>query len=237
MSSPSAAAQRARALGAALLLLLPAACAQAAGSADDAMDRVDFQVERSAEVANDRAVAIVGVSDEDSDSARLSGRINAAMAWALERAKATEGVEAESAGYHTQPVYEKGKIRRWRGSQDLRLESADVAVLSELVGALQEKLLVRSISFHVSPEKRREAEDALIAEALAAFQARADRIAEGLGARGHALVQLSVGTGGAQPMPRVRAMGYSAAEAAPPALEGGRSTLSVRIHGTIELER
>lgn len=202
------------------------------------MDRVDFQVERSAEVPNDRVVALVGVTEEDSDSARLAERVNTTIAWALERAGRSEGVEVESAGYHTQPIYEKGRIQRWRGSQDLRLESEDVAALSELVGELQERLLVRSIDFQVSPERRREAEQALIDEALAAFQARAARIAKGLGARDYALGQLSVVTQGSPPVFRQSGpLRMSAAEAAPPALEGGRSTLSVQVQGSIELER
>ena len=162
------------------------------------MNRVDFTVERSRDVANDWASAVVGVTDEDRDPAALADRVNRAAAWGLETAKGRKGIRVESRGYSTRPINDpkKGQIRIWRASQDLVLETGDVATLSELLGELQTRLELRSISFSVSPERRREVEEDLIAEALAAFRARAESVRSHLGASGYELVHLSIQTTG-----------------------------------------
>ena len=219
-------------------LLLTVSCAPEARSEDDgdASNRIEFQVERSRHVANDRIRAVVGVTDEDVDAAALADRVNRAMAWALETARANPAVEARSGGYRTSPISEQGKLRRWRASQDLVLESGDVAALSALVGALQSRLQLRSMAFSVSHERRREVEDALIEAALVAFQARADLVRKSLDKRGYEIVRASVYTAGAAPIRSVMIeTARAGARVAAPALEGGRSEISVRVNGTIEL--
>jgi predicted secreted protein len=202
-----------------------------------AKNRVSFQVERSRDVANDWVVATVGVTEEDSDAARLAGRVNEAMRWALDVAKRVEEVEARSGGYQTHPVHDSGKIVRWRASQDLLLESGDVDALSALLGELQSRLLLRGVSFGVSPETRRETEKALVTEALGAFQQRAKQVQGDLGARDHAIVSVSIHTprGGGRPM-AMEMRSVAKAGVAPPAFESGESTLSVNVDATIELE-
>jgi predicted secreted protein len=229
-----------------ILPLLPLALAlglAGGGRAEEdagAMRRVSFQVERSREVANDRAQAVVGVSDEDADAAALADRVNRAVQWALETARRQAGVRVESGGYHTWPVEEKGRLRRWRASQDLVLEAGDAKALGELLGRLQERLQLRSLGFDVSPESRRRVEDELIAEVLAAFQARARQVQEQLGASSHQIVQISLDTGGGVvPRPqRMRGMVMEAAAApvAEPALEAGTTRVEVRAAATIELD-
>ncbi len=218
--------------------LLTVNCAPEARSEDDggASNRIEFQVERSRQIANDRIRAVVGVTDEDVDAAVLADRVNRAMAWALETARANPAVEARSGGYRTTPITDKGKLRRWRASQDLVLESDDVAAVSALVGTLQSRLQLRGISFSVSHEKRREVEDALIEAALAAFRARADLVRKSLDKRGYEIVRASVYTAGAAPIRSMRAeSAMLGARVTAPALEGGRSEISVRVNGTIEL--
>jgi predicted secreted protein len=224
----------------AMLVALVSVSAAAQVLAPDPKNRVSFAVERTRDVANDWATAQIGVSDEDSDAARLADRVNQTMGWALGVAKSAKGVEVKSGGYATHPVHdERGKITRWGASQDLYLESADVDALSALIGKLQSKLALRSISFSVAPETRRKTEDTLIGEALTAFTERAKRVASGLGARDHEIVSLSIQTPGG-PMPvdmfaaRARVM---EAAPAPPQFESGQSTLTVRVDATIELDR
>lgn len=224
-------------LGLALLALL-VACAQADDSPDP-MHRVSFQVERSREVTNDWMQAVVGITDEDADSSRLADRINATMTKALATAKRADGVKVKSGGYSTHPVHEKGKLRRWRASQDLILESSDVEAVTKLVGTLQNELQLRSIGFSVSPERRRGIEDELVAEVLAAFRARAEIVRRSLGARSYEIVQISINTqGGAPPRPvRMMAMEMeSRSQVRAPALEGGSSRIVVHANGTIEFD-
>jgi predicted secreted protein len=206
----------------------------------DPKNRASFSVERSREVANDWITAVVGTSDEDSDAARLADRVNQTMNWGLGVAKQARGVSVKSGGYTTHPVHDKsGKIARWSASQDLILESSDVDAVSELVGKLQSKLLLRSISFSVSPETRRKAEDALIGDVLTAFAERAKRVSAGLGARDYEIVSIAIQTpGGVQPVEMFAARArMMEADAAPPEFESGQSTLSVRVDATIEIEK
>jgi predicted secreted protein len=221
---------------AALAIVASVACA---GEDADPMHRVSFQVERSREVANDRITAVVGITAEDPDSARLAERINKTMGSALATAKARGGITVKSGGYSTHPVHQDGKLRRWRASQDLILESSDVQAVTELVGELQGELQLRSIQFSISPERRRAVEDELIAEVLAGFRARADLVREHLGAKHYEIVTISVNTqgGGPRPVMRMAAMEVASSRAASvPALEGGSSRMVVHVNGTIELE-
>ena len=191
--------------------------ATGAAAADDdaaAMRRVSFQVESSREVANDQVRAAVGVTDEDADPAALASRVNSAMAWGLETARRAEGVRVESGGYQTYPVHEKGRIRRWRASQEMILESPDVEAVSALLGELQSRLELRSLDFSVSPERRREVEDGLVVEAIGAFKRRAKLVREQLDARSFEIVDLSIDTGGGVVVPRRRVGRVLMAEAA-----------------------
>jgi len=226
-----------RAAGLVIALCAIAGIAQA-NDAPDPMNRVSFQVESSREVTNDWIQAVVGITDEDTDSARLANRINTVMRKALAVAKTSPKLQVKSGGYSTHPIHQDGKLRRWRASQDLILESADVEAVTALVGKLQADLQLRSIRFSISPERRRAVEDELIAEALAAFKARAEIVRENLGASDYELVQVSINTqGGTQPRPMMmEARAMSLSTVAPPALEGGSSRLTVRVNGSVELE-
>jgi len=227
------------ALRCALVLTLFAAAPSgaSAGEVAEPMNRVSFQVESSRDVANDRVQAVVGITDEDADAARLADRVNQTMARALAKARAASGVRVESGGYTTYPVHENGKLRRWRASQDLILDSADVQAVTALIGDLQAELQLRSVEFQVSPERRRAAEDELVAEVLKLFRARAEIIRASLGARSYEVVQISIN---GEHGPPIRPMQMEArsvgAMVAPPALESGSSRLSVFASGTIELD-
>jgi predicted secreted protein len=221
------------------LVLAAAGAAAAQPFAPDPKNRVSFAVERTREVANDWITAVVGASDEDSDAARLADRVNKTMDWALGIAKQTKGVTVKSGGYATQPVHDKdGKIARWAASQDLYLESGNVETVSELVGKLQSRVLLRSIAFSVSPETRRKTEEVLIGDALNAFTERAKKVASGLGARDYEIVSISIQTpGGGGPMPMYARAEMAMDKVAAPSFESGQSTLQVRVDATIELEK
>ena len=220
----------------ALLGALPARAAQEVTP----KDQVTFRVEATREVPNDWLGATLGVEEESSDAAGLAARVNQKMAAALALAKGDERLVVSSGAYQTQPVYDKTRIARWRASQDLVIETADVDALSKMAGKLQaEGLLLRGVSFSVAPETRKRVEDELVVEGLAVFRERAGLIARGLGRRGWNLINLTLGESG-MPVPYERAapmaMESFSSKAAAPAFESGRSTLRVEVNATIELE-
>ncbi len=206
----------------------------------DARNRVSFQVEASREVANDWAIARFSVVAEGKDAAAVANSVNTQMKIALANAKRVTGVEVGSGAYVTRPVYDDGRVVRWRARQELRVESGDVDRLAKLIGTLQEEsVLLSGIDFSVKSETRTSLEDELIGQALAAFRVRAALIAKAMNAADWSLVALSVGRSGGQPrMLQMRAESSmkSLSKIAPPAFEAGTSEIRVQIDGQVELE-
>ena len=204
-------------------------------------NQVRFQVESSRPVDNDRMQAVLSTTAEDDNAARLADTVNRTMDWALKTAKARPRIEVRSGGYHTYPVYDKDKIRRWRATQELLLEGTDFAALGALIGQLQERLQVTAINFSVSPVRRAAAEDELITQALDTFKQRAELVRKQFGARGYRVVDVSINTADSAPIPMLRAnkgLGISSAmeSAAPVPVQAGTSTVTVTAGGVIELQ-
>lgn len=218
------------------LLLAPTAGAESPHA--PRYDRVRFSVERNAHVENDRVSAQLVTEREGSDPVGLADEVNQAMEWALAKVRDADAVEGRTENYQTFPRHVKEDERVWVVSQELLLESSDVDALRVLLGELQARLQLRGMGFFPSDARRREAEEAVTLEALAAFRARAERVREALGFAGWRLVELSIGAGGEPPpQPRYgRTMMAEAAMAAPPALEAGESEVSITLHATIELQ-
>ena len=215
----------------AIAFLLFSGCAQT-HERERGFDVVSLEAQASREVENDQLVAVLAVEQHGPDPAALADAVNRRMAEALKRAGAVPAVKARSGNYQTFPRYDRNqRIEGWQVSQELRLESADFDAVTRLIGGLQEHLVVRSMAVRLSPEARRAAEDALIAEAIAAFRARAELVREAMKAGGYRVRSLTLGTpGGSPPRPlEMRAM------AAPVALEAGVSQVTMTASGSIQL--
>ena len=206
-------------------------CASAVAFAHD-NSTVGLQAQADREIANDQVLAIVAAEEGGRDPAALAAVVNKRMAAALGVARDYPAVLTRTAGYQTLPVYKDGRIESWRVSQQLRLESRDFAAAAELLGKLQRELLVRNLSVGLSTESRRAAEDALVAEAIAAFHARAARVRDALKAPGYRIKHIDVGASGAPIRPLAQEM---RAMAAAPSVEPGTTLVSVSVSGTIEL--
>ena len=96
------------------------------GSEPDARNRSTFQVAAVREIANDWVSARLSVVAESKEAAVVADSVNKAMAQALERAKKDKSVDVRSGAYVTQPVYDDGRVVRWRARQELVLEAKDV---------------------------------------------------------------------------------------------------------------
>lgn len=198
---------------------------------------VDLAVEASRPAPNDLMRATVAAEANGATPAALSKQVNGMIDEALKTAKTYPAVKTQSSGTSTYPVYAKGgKIESWHMRSELSLESADAAALSELLGRLQASLGVSSLIALPSPETRKKAENEAMLEAIAAFKARAQAVADTLG-HPYRITQISINTSGRIPQPVFRAMAKSmAAEAAPMPMEAGESQVSASVSGQIELE-
>lgn len=193
------------------------------------------------EIANDWSTARLSIQSEGQDPSRVADEVNKRMASAVGIAKKAKGVEVRSGSYTTHPVYDDGRIVRWRANQELRLESADTDRLAKLIGQLQsDSVLLSNISFSVQRSTRKSIEDELIEEALAAFRARAALVAKGMNASDWSLINLSVNQSGGQPQRvHMRAeadMMMKSSRAAAPVFEAGTSEINVQVGGQIEID-
>lgn len=214
--------------------VLLAAAAQFAFA--EPQDVVNLQAEASREVENDQLVAVLAAEADGANPAELAELINRRMAQAMKTARDVPSVKLRSGNYQTLPRYGKERrIETWHASQELRLETGDVAAAARLIGRLQSELNVRSMSLRLAPETRRAAEDALITEAIAAFQARAEIVRKAMKASGYRVRELQVATaGGGGPRPLMYA--ERAVAAAPVAVEAGASQVTVTVSGSIQLQ-
>jgi predicted secreted protein len=199
---------------------------------------IDLNAEAVRAAANDLAVATAYIEVTDSSPAAVSREVNKVIAAALETAKRHDKIRTQSGNTQTWPVYDKNgrQIEGWRMRSELRLESRDVAAISELLGKLQTTMAVSQISMEPAPETRRKARDEATVDAIRAFEERARLVAATLG-KSYRIRHLGIGESGfqAQPMLRMRAVAM-AAEAVPAPLEAGESNISVSVSGTIELD-
>ena len=221
-----------------VLLFLPVTLL-AHGEQETHYDRIHLTASATGSVGNDTIVATLNTQEEGKSAAELADKINQRISWGVELTKKYPQISAQTQAYNTQPIYHKSNITGWRVSQTLRLESHNMTVVSDLLGELQAQLNLQGIQFSVSPEQKNDAENTLIAEALAAFNVRAKLIANELGQVNFRLVNLDVATSGsAPPLYRGKSMRMemmSSADVAAPSLEAGESTLTVTVNGEVEL--
>ncbi len=208
--------------------------------ADDELryNQVRLQSQQTEAVSNDTMHVSMNTYAEMQDPAKLAAKINNDMEWALQQAKQVQGVKINTGSYQTWPITRKEVTTGWRGQQDLVLESADTETLSRLVGQLQDRLQIKSMSFTVSDEKRAGVENRLIDAALDAFKQRAGIIGNNLKASGFRIVEINVNSSTQRPpmlrQARMASMSMEASDAV--AVEGGESDVSVTVNGTIELK-
>lgn len=213
--------------------------------ADEAsVNVVNFDTVASREVANDTAQATLFVELSDADPARLSERVNLAVAAGVKLARQSGSAQSINTGYSTYPLYNKSnKQEGWRARGELRLTSHDFAALARLIGELQKMqgglpLQLAEVRYSVSDEARKKAEDELIEEGLRGFRSRAALMQKGLNGKSWKLLNLTVNTQSTRPPVLYRAapMAEMALAASPAPVEGGESRLSVSIQGRIQLE-
>ena len=189
---------------------------------------------------NDRMHAWLRVEVDNPDPAAAANEANTKMAKALARAKSVKGVDASTTAYSSTQISQRNQPAKWRVSQTLQLESADFSALATLVSKMQSEdgLVLSGMNFSASIAARRAAEDALVQQAIKAWQARAQNAAQGFGVSswrpGHVTIQTADGV---RPQPMMRMTAADAvAQSAPVATEAGTSDISVTVSGEAILD-
>jgi predicted secreted protein len=211
-----------------------------ASAETESYNRVDFQVEAAREVANDLLAATMTVEIQDKQPGHVAQQINTALNDALKKASAFDSVKTSSGNQSTYPIYGKNnQIDAWRGHGEIRLESRDFKAAGELIMQLQSSLQLGGLQFTIATDTRAQIENALITEAIKAFQTRADAIRTAVGAKSYKTVHFSINSGGMPPhypVPMMRGMAMAAPAIPAPEFAGGESRMTVQINGTIETQ-
>ena len=209
--------------------------------AEQRYNQVALRAEVSQNIAHDEMQITLFSEAQDVDPSKLASQISKTLNAAVVKAREVEPVRVSLGSRNSYPVYDdKGQtITAWRERAELRLESSDFAVLSQLTAELLDTLKMGGMSFSMAANTRKEAEDILLKEAIKAFNARATLVSEAMGGKGFRLVSLNLNSGGFhRPMPmRMEAMkGMAMADAAPPQeIEAGSSEVTVNADGVIEV--
>ena len=203
-------------------------------------NQVSLDASATAEVDNDTMIVSMYAQQESHNAREASDKVNQKINWAIAEAKANPEIEIKTESYTTSPVYNKSQIVAWRVRQSITLKSKDMTGLSQLLGSLQRQVNLNSVGFDVSRESREQYTEQLIDEALAAFEKRAGQVAGKLKGGNYRIVNMNISTSGSQhnrPYMAMRAMAAeSVAYDVAPQTEGGKSNLTVRVSGTIELQ-
>jgi predicted secreted protein len=202
---------------------------------------VTVSASASVTLPNDRMYAWLRAEAENSSAAAAAADVNSRMAKALARIKAVPGVKVSTTGYGTNQVYDKSRPGRWRVTQSLKVEGTEFIALAALAGKLQDEdgLLLSGISFSLSDEARKPAEDGVTQSAIKAWQQRAQNAAQGLGYTAWRAGRVNVQTSDAAPPYPMQMRAQSMAvesKAQPVSVEAGTTDVSVTVSGEAVLD-
>ncbi len=193
-------------------------------------------------VRPDRLIASLRFEADGATAAETQGKVNAAIAAALDLAKKTTGVTVATSAYNVWQVSATAQAaRHWHGSQGIDLTGSDGAVVLTLVGTLQgQGLAMQQLGWRMAPATARAAQAEATRLAVTQLRGRAEDAAASLGLVfvSFRAVNLDPGTG---PMPRAMvamAMPAPAMGAAIPApvAEAADVTVEARVEAEVVLD-
>ena len=202
---------------------------------------LSLNAQASAEIQQDVVDITLLYEQEASDPSALTSTLNQRADSALQKARGVSGVTAHTGSFSIFPSTDRdGRISAWRGRTEVVLESRDFAAASKLAGQMASIMQVGNVQFSLSPEAQRAAEQKLTGEAIRSFREQAASSAQAFGFSGYSIREVSVNHGGVMPRPMMmmsaRAMGADAKAAAPMPLEGGTSTVTVNVSGSVQMK-
>lgn len=152
---------------------------------------LNISVTEQMDVKEDLLISSMRIEKEGVDLKYIQDEINLMMSKAVKMAKEVEDITVSTEQYYVYQYNQdqnidnkKDKVKKkmWRGTQVLSLKSKSSEALLTLIGKLQnEGLLIQSLNYTLSNEKREVIRDSMIEAAIAKLKQRAIRVAKALG--------------------------------------------------------
>jgi predicted secreted protein len=202
---------------------------------------IELQAQASHEVNNDEAVAILYTQQQAANPQQLNQLVQQKLTAAFDAAKKYPTVKVSSGSQNTAPIYNQSqRITGWTTHAEIILKSTDLKSVSELLGTLQDQLMLQSLQFQVSSQQREKVESELISAVSKKFQQRATIAQNPSQASDYEVVKFKIwsNTQTSNPMMQQRVMlaTDAAAEASSPApIQAGQSQIVVEAIGSIQL--
>ena len=227
--------------------LLVAAVVAAPARADTAPPQgvLGLSASASVEVVKDLLAVTFSTTREGSDAnavqAQLKLALDAAVAEAKKAARPGQ-LEVQTGNFSLYPRYSSPagpgpqSISGWQGSAELIVEGRDMAAIGQLTGRIT-TMTIAHVAYRLSREASQRVESDIVAEAIAAFRAKAASYAKLFGYGGYAVREVTVATSepqsGPMPMLRMQAAGSVAGEALP--VQPGKAVVTANVNGTIQM--
>ncbi|HTJ95456.1 MAG TPA: SIMPL domain-containing protein [Pararobbsia sp.] len=201
---------------------------------------LNLDASASADIPQDVVHITLAYEQQSDDPAALANALNERTEQVLAAAKRQAGVTAQTGALTVYPSTDNnGHISGWRGRSEVRLDSRDFAAASKLAGSLSSQMQVANVTFSLAPETRDAAQAKLSGQAIAAFRQKAATASTAFGFGGYTIREVSV-SGGESAPPRPMMMRMAAAPSAKVAdmpIEGGNSTVTVNVNGSVQMTR
>lgn len=201
---------------------------------------IELQAQAWHEVNNDEAVATLYTQQQAGNPQQLNQLIQQKLNTAFAIAKKYPSVKISSGQQNTSPIYnQRQRITGWTTHAEIILKSTDLKSVSELLGILQDQLMLQSLQFQVSTQQRKQVENQLITEVSKIFQQRATIAQQAWHSSNHELVRFKIlsNSQSTQPIIYQSAMGDAAATAsAPTPMQAGQSQIIVEATGSVQLK-
>ncbi len=197
--------------------------------------RIHLAVRQDYTVPNNRMSAIMEATASGKDPAKLAADVNREMQWALLQSGKIPGVIATTGAYSTQQRFDAIRSVGWTLTQTLTLRTDSIGVLPPLLGTLQSRLQLLSMSSAPSQKAERLAEDQALHQAAVHFRHRAAQLCKTFGYAGFRLMRLQTG-GETVPLPVMRPQVMMATVPGPVAVSPGETNSTVTLQGTVICE-
>jgi len=223
---------------------------QDASKKQDDSSYLNISVTEQMDVQEDLLMSSVRIEEEGVDPKSVQNEINRIMAAVIKIAKQPD-INVSTGQYNIYQYNEeqntgnkekKVKKKKWRGTQVLSLQSKLPEALLSIIGQLQnEGLLIQSLNYTLSNDKREAIRNSMIESAIAKLKQQAMRVAKALGQEYSRFTTINIDTGlGARPpMPiyrNARTLDVMSNAAVMPSAEAGTSVVYITVSATVLLK-